>query len=167
VEEYNRLYPAEEPLVDPSSDCIASDVTLLLLTWYRLFCRCDPPKDEEDINELQELAHWYLKLSKNIWIYLNLSKFPWSYFLTAGVVFDSYFEKCTEVFPHENLLGFNIMHNQKNHSLKHGGGDIAKYGDPINMSCDAPEDGHKFWVKDPGGNTHQGPEIYLNLFCLI
>ena len=42
------------------------DVTLLLLTWYRLFRRCDPPKDEEDINELQELAHWYLNLSKNI-----------------------------------------------------------------------------------------------------
>ncbi len=39
VEEYNRLNPAEEPLVDPSSDCI--DVTLLLLTWYRLFRRCD------------------------------------------------------------------------------------------------------------------------------
>ncbi len=64
VEKYNRLNPAEEPLVDPSSDCI--DVTLLLLTWYRLFRRCDPPKDEEDINELQELAHWYLNLSKNI-----------------------------------------------------------------------------------------------------
>ena len=62
VEEYNRLNPAEEPLVDPSCDCI--DVTLLLLTWYRLFRRCDPPKDEEDINELQELAHWYLNLSK-------------------------------------------------------------------------------------------------------
>ena len=64
VEEYNRQNPEEEPLVDPSSDCI--DVTLLLLTWYRLFRRCDPPKDEEDINELQELAHWYLNLSKNI-----------------------------------------------------------------------------------------------------
>ncbi len=64
VEEYNRLNPAEEPLVDPSSDCI--DVTLSLLTWYRLFRRCDPPKDEENINELQELAHWYLNLSKNI-----------------------------------------------------------------------------------------------------
>jgi hypothetical protein len=60
----NRLNPAAEPLVDPSSDCI--DVTLLLLTWYRLFRRSDPPKDEEDINELQELAHRYLNLSENI-----------------------------------------------------------------------------------------------------
>jgi hypothetical protein len=42
----------------------------------------------------------------------------------------SYFEKCTEVFPFENLLGFNIMYNdERNHSIKHGGGDIAKYGD--------------------------------------
>jgi hypothetical protein len=55
VEEYIRLNPAEEPLVDPSFDCI--DVTLLLLTRYRLFRRCDPPKDEEDINEFKELAH--------------------------------------------------------------------------------------------------------------
>ena len=92
-----------------------------------------------------------------------MSKFPWSDFLTAGVVFASYFEKCTEVFPYENMLGFNIMHNEKNHSLKHGGGDIAKYGDPINMSCDAPEDGHKFWVKEPGGNTNQGPETALSM----
>jgi hypothetical protein len=86
-----------------------------------------------------------------------LSKFPWSDFLTAGVVFASYFEKCTEVFPYENMLGFNIMHNEN------GGGDIAKYGDPINMSCDAPEDGHKFWVKEPGGNTNQGPEAALSM----
>ena len=55
------------------------------------------------------------------------------------------------------------MHNEKNHSIKHGGGDIAKYGDPINMSCDAPEDGHKFWVKEPGGNTNQGPEAALSM----
>ncbi len=54
VEEYNRLNPAEEPLVDPSSECI--DVTLLHLTWYLLFRRCNPPKDEENFNELQELA---------------------------------------------------------------------------------------------------------------
>jgi hypothetical protein len=66
-------------------------------------------------------------------------------------------------FPYENLLGFNIMHNEKNHSLEHGGGHIAKYGDPINMSCDAPEDGHKFWVKEPGGNTNQVPEAALSM----
>ena len=92
-----------------------------------------------------------------------MPEFPCTYFLTAGVDFARYFEKCTEVFPYENLLGFNIMHNEKNHSIKHGGGDIAKYGDPINMSCEAPEDGHKFWVKEPGGNTNQGPAAALSM----
>ena len=53
------------------------------------------------------------------------------------------------------------MHNEKNHSIKHGGGDVAKYADIINMSCDAPEDGHKFWIKEPGGNTNQGPELTM------
>ena len=50
------------------------------------------------------------------------------------------------------------MHNEKNQSIKHGGGDVAKYADIVNMSCEAPEDGHKFWIKEPGGNTNQGPE---------
>ncbi len=54
------------------------------------------------------------------------------------------------------------MHNEKNHSIKHGGGDICKYGDIINMSCDAPEDGHKLWTKEPGGNTNQGPDAALS-----
>jgi hypothetical protein len=56
MEECNRLNPTEEPLVDPSSACI--DVALLLLTWYRLFRRCDPPKDEDDLKELQKSADW-------------------------------------------------------------------------------------------------------------
>ena len=75
----------------------------------------------------------------------------------------SYFEKCTEVFPYENLLGLNIMHKEKNHSIKHGGGDIAtgKYGDIINMSCETH--GHKFWVKELGGKTNQGPEAALSM----
>ncbi len=55
------------------------------------------------------------------------------------------------------------LHNEKNHSIKHGGGDIAKYRDPINMSCETPEDGHKFWVREPGGNTDQGPEAALSM----
>ena len=52
---------------------------------------------------------------------------------------------------------------KKNHSIKHGGGDIGKYGDLINMSCETPEDGHTFWVKEPGGNTNQGPEAALTM----
>jgi hypothetical protein len=53
------------------------------------------------------------------------------------------------------------MHNEKNHSIKHGGGDVAKYADIIGMSCDAPEDSHTFWIKELGGNTNQGPEAAL------
>jgi hypothetical protein len=72
VEEYNRLNPTKEPLVDPSSVCI--DVTLLLMTWYRLFRRCDPPKDEEDIKELNELADWYLNIPKYFCEFYRISK---------------------------------------------------------------------------------------------
>jgi hypothetical protein len=46
------------------------------------------------------------------------------------------------------------MHNEKNHSIKHGGGDVAKYADIINMSCEAREDGHK---------SNQGPEAALTM----
>ena len=55
------------------------------------------------------------------------------------------------------------MLNEKNHSINHGGGDVAKYADIINMSCEAPEDGHKFWIKETGGNTNQGPEAALTM----
>ncbi len=55
------------------------------------------------------------------------------------------------------------MHNERNHSINHGGGDVAKYADIINMSYEAPEDGHKFWIKEPGWNTNQGPEAALTM----
>ncbi len=47
-----------QPLVDPSSESI--DVTQLLLTWYRLYHRSEPAKDEEDIRYSKELADWCL-----------------------------------------------------------------------------------------------------------
>ncbi len=50
---------------------------------------------------------------------------------------------------------------KKNHSIKYGAGDIAKYDDLINMSCETPEDSHNFWVKEPGRKTNQGPEAAL------
>ncbi len=40
---------------------------------------------------------------------------------------------------------------------------MAKYADIINMRCDASEDGHKFWIKEPGGNTKQGTEAALTM----
>jgi hypothetical protein len=30
-------------------------------------------------------------------------------------------------------------------------------------SYDAPEDGHKLWIKEPGGNTDQGPDAALTM----
>ena len=74
-----------------------------------------------------------------------------------------YFDRCTQVFPYENSVGFNIMHNEKNHSTKHGSGDVAKWADIVNMSCDAPETGHKFWIKEQGNCTNQGPAAQLTI----
>jgi hypothetical protein len=58
-----------------------------------------------------------------------------------------YFEKCTAVYPNVISKGFNILHNAKNHSIVHGAPDIARWANLINMSCEAPETGHKFWIK--------------------
>ena len=55
------------------------------------------------------------------------------------------------------------MANEKNHSLRHGGGDVAEWGDPINMSCDAPENAHKLWIKEQGDCTNQGPAAQLTM----
>ena len=51
VEEYNTNHPMDNPIVDPTTEMI--EVTMILVTWYRLFRKCDPPKDEEDIKELK------------------------------------------------------------------------------------------------------------------
>jgi hypothetical protein len=56
VDAYNaEQHFNEEPVVDPSSELV--EVTVLLQTWYRGFRRCDPPKDEEDLKELDKDAH--------------------------------------------------------------------------------------------------------------
>ena len=64
------------------------------------------------------------------------------------------------------------METEKNHSLKHAPisqppNDIVnnvKWADSINMSCEAPETGHKDWVKKQGGKTNQGPAVAL---CMV
>jgi hypothetical protein len=56
VDAYNAAqHSNEEPVVDPSSELV--EVTVLLQQWYRGFRRCDPPKDEEDLKELDKDAH--------------------------------------------------------------------------------------------------------------
>ncbi len=54
-----------------------------------------------------------------------------------------------------------MMDSEKNHSIKHGSNAIAKYADCINMGYEAPEDAHKFKIKEPGGCTNQGSEAVL------
>ena len=55
VEAHNAQNVAADHVVDPSADLIG--VVLTLLTWYRLYRRRSPPKDEDDIKELTHLAH--------------------------------------------------------------------------------------------------------------
>ena len=81
-------------------------------------------------------------------------------------LFSRYLQKAPVVFPYTNSLG-NIMETEKNHSLKHAPNDIVnnvKWADSINMSCEAPETGHKDWVKKQGGKTNQGPAVAL---CMV
>ncbi len=47
--------------------------------------------------------------------------------------------------------------------MRHGAGDIVRYGNSINMSCEAPETGHKDWNKGQGGKTNQGPALQLSM----
>ncbi len=67
-----------------------------------------------------------------------------------------------EVFPHENLTGLTSR-TMKRITASSMVEEIAKYADIINMSCNAPEDGHIFWIKEPGGNRNQGPEATLTM----
>ena len=46
---------------DPSAECIS--VVHTFLTWYHLYRRRNPPKDEDDIKELTNLARRYLILA--------------------------------------------------------------------------------------------------------
>ena len=47
------------------------------------------------------------------------------------------------------------MLNEKNHSILHCGETIGNWGDSINMSGEAPETGHKKWIKEQRGQTNQ------------
>jgi len=44
--------------VDPSAQLI--EVVITFLTWYHLYRRRNPPKDEDDIKQLTVLAHRYV-----------------------------------------------------------------------------------------------------------
>jgi hypothetical protein len=53
VEEYNRINPLVR-IVDPSPMMV--EITIMLLSWYRLYRRKFPAKDEDDIKDLSSLG---------------------------------------------------------------------------------------------------------------
>ena len=74
-----------------------------------------------------------------------------------------YLEQCQIVFPYTNGHGNPIMATGKNHSILHTPGDVARYCDAINTSCDPPETAHKKWVKEQGVCTNQGDQVQLSM----
>ncbi len=66
VQEYNEENPFD-PISDPSDECIG--IVNLFLTWYNLFCRCFPPKDELDIEDLRVLSLRYAHLTHFAYYY--------------------------------------------------------------------------------------------------
>ena len=58
VEAHNAQNQPADHVVDPSAELI--DVVLMLLTWYRLFRRRSPAKDEDDIKDLTRYAHRHI-----------------------------------------------------------------------------------------------------------
>ena len=57
-EKHPRCDPVRIPVVDPSPELIP--VVLQLLSWYHLFRRRNPPKDEDDINDLRDMAERFV-----------------------------------------------------------------------------------------------------------
>ena len=49
------------------------------------------------------------------------------------------------------------------HSIRHVANDIARWADTVNTNTEAPEGGHKKWVKGQGGKTNQGPAANLSM----
>ena len=78
-------------------------------------------------------------------------------------MFCRFLDKCRTVFPFKNSKGYYIMATEKVHSVKHTPNDVTRYCDSINTSAEAPEKGHKKWVKQQGLKTNQGPEVSLTM----
>jgi hypothetical protein len=54
VKDHNEKHAIGDPVVDPSPELIP--VLLQLLSWYHLFRRRNPPKDDNDNNDLRGMA---------------------------------------------------------------------------------------------------------------
>jgi hypothetical protein len=83
--------------------------------------------------------------------------------LTPLFSFSRFLERCKELFPYKNKKDNLICDTEKMHSIVHAGADVMRWGDPENMSAEAPETGHKEWVKKQGGKTNQGPQVQLSM----
>ena len=74
-----------------------------------------------------------------------------------------FLDQCRTVFPFTNSQGYYIMATEKVHSVIHTPNDIARFCHFLNFCCEAPETGHKKWVKQQGLKTNQGPETQLTM----
>jgi len=63
VEAHNRNKAQADHVGDPSAELIG--IVMTLLSWYRLFRRRSPAKDEEDLKRLTALSKRYL-ISSNL-----------------------------------------------------------------------------------------------------
>ena len=148
VEEHNRRNPVAQ-IVDPSPMMV--NITIMLLSWYQLYRRKFPAKDEEDIKDLGTLGK---RLSVYIFYIYAIILHIFSDITPMCSVF-RFLRKCVELFPYKNKRGDLIIATEKMHSIKHAQHDIIRWADPENTSCDGPETNHKKWIKGQGGKTNQ------------
>ena len=73
---------------------------------------------------------------------------------SADVPYRTLKSMCNAILKH--VLPETKQHVVSLHEAMDGDQVIAKYGDPINMSCDAPEDGHKFLGQGAWGKHKSG-----------
>ena len=147
VAEYNRRNPIIK-VSDPSPHMV--QIVMMLLAWYGLYRRRFPAKDEDDLEDLdqQGLRYKLHIMSRYIRLLTYISRF---------------LSRCEELFPYKNKRGDLITDTEKMHSIRHAGNDIARWGDTVNTNTEAPETGHKKWVKGQGGKTNQGPAANLSM----
>ena len=152
VEEYNRMNPLVR-IVDPSPMMV--EITIMLLSWYQLYRRKFPTKDEDDIKDLSSLGQ------RSIFLLIKHMQHKIAYFVDILHIMCLYvfrfLQRCKELFPYTNKKGNSIVETEKMHSIKHVPNDILRYGNTENLNVEGPENLHKEWVKGQGGKTNQGP----------
>ena len=112
VEEYNRRNPVMH-IVDASPMMV--DITIMLLSWYQLYRREFPAKDEEDIKDLGTLGTCLHIL--HIIIFLHLSHILHICQNTQCFVF-RVLRRCVELFLNKNKQGLFLIEREKMHSIQ-------------------------------------------------